>query len=188
MRIILIIALSLLAFGGSFVGVYMSIEPPAENELVVPDSLDVGALTDSLGREAWGASLAAQSQLVAALVDSLAIARGEVIASESRAEALQEEVDALKAAAGKTQSKQEIAAAMASTLPKLEPAELKPILDGLDDVNLDDLYRAASTRNRTAILQALTAERASALVERFIAPASQVAAVPPSPPSTSEQN
>lgn len=170
MRIILLIALSILAFGASFVGVYMSIEPPAQSDLVVPDSLDVGALTDSLGREAWGASLEAQSTLVASLVDSLAVSRSRTLAAQNRIEDLLEDIDELEKAATARQSRQEIATAMASTLPKLEQKELTPILDGLDDASLDDLYNAASARNRTSILQALPPERASALVERQIAP------------------
>lgn len=164
-------------------GVYMSIEPPAESELVVPDSLDVGALTDSLGREAWGASLAAQSQLVAALVDSLSISRGDVIAARTRIAILEGEIAELQAAAQEKQSRAEIAATMASTLPKLDTKELAPILEGLDDKSLDDLYNAASSRNRTAILQAMSAERASALVERFIAPPGSVT-VPPAEDDT----
>ncbi|MFT4604012.1 MAG: hypothetical protein ACI9W4_000731 [Rhodothermales bacterium] len=171
MRIVLLIALSILAFGGAFFGVYMSIEPPEQpKELLVPDSLDVGALTDSLGREAWGASLAAQSSLMASLVDSLAISRGRVIAAQARVDGLAEENRELRAAASARESRQEIATGMAATLPKLDQKELTPILDGLDDSSLDDLYQAASTRNRTAILQALQPERASALVERRIAP------------------
>ena len=190
MRIILIFALSLLAFGASFVGVYMSIEPVEEpTDLLAPDSLDVGALTDSLGREAWGASLAAQSELVSELVDSLAAARGEVIAAHAQIAKLQEEVDLLKEAARSQQTREEIAAAMASTLPKLDAAELTPILEGLDDSSLDDLYNAASSRNRTAILQALKPERASALVERFIAPPAAAAQSAPTdnPPTDTTQ-
>lgn len=180
MRIVLLIALTILAFGGSFVGVYMSIEPPEEpTELLAPDSLDVGALTDSLGREAWGASLAAQSTLMASLVDSLAVSRGRVIAARARIASLTEEIRLLQNAASARESRQEIATGMAATLPKLDQKELTPILDGLDDRSLDDLYQAASTRNRTAILQALQPERASALVERRIAPdRTKVAPVP----------
>lgn len=171
MRIVLLIALTILAFGGSFLGVYMSIEPPEQpTELLAPDSLDVGALTDSLGREAWGASLAAQSTLLASLVDSLAVSRGRVISAEAKIGALSEEIRELRAAASVRETRQEIATGMAATLPKLDQKELTPILEGLDDRSLDDLFQAASTRNRTAILQALQPERASALVERRIAP------------------
>lgn len=171
MRVVLLIALTILGFGASFYGVYMSIEPPAEpTELLAPDSLDVGALTDSLGREAWGASLAAQSNLMASLVDSLAVSRGRVIAANAKIDELTREIKSLRAAASARESRQEIATAMAATLPKLDQKELTPILEGLDDTSLDDLFQAASTRNRTAILQALQPERASALVERRIAP------------------
>ncbi|MBO6575805.1 MAG: hypothetical protein JJ896_12445 [Rhodothermales bacterium] len=187
MRIILLIALAILAFGGSFVGVYMSIEPTEEPaELIVPDSLDVGALTDSLNRDAWGASLEAQSQITSKLVDSLAIAKGELLAAISRADDLQIEVDRLKELLRNKTSREEIAAAMASTLPKLDTAELSPILEGLDDTSLDDLYNAASSRNRTTILQALKPDRASALVERFIAGPGQTPVATPSQPDSTQ--
>jgi hypothetical protein len=203
MRIVLLIALFVLAFGGSFAGAYLAMdntlaepagsaesegpaEPaptplteatttpaattvtPATTPIVAPAGVEVSTPTDSLGREAWEATLEAQSRLVAGLVDSLSSARGRIIAVTARADALDEEVDLLEEAANTRQSRNEVATAMASTLPKLDPKELSPILDGLDDGSLDDLYEAASSRNRTAILQALNPERASDLVVRFI--------------------
>lgn len=182
MRIVLILVLSIVAFGASFVGVYMVVEPTvAASDPPAVDDPDSTAVVpaDSLGREAWDASIAAQGTLMTSLVDSLTVARAARLSAEDRAEALQQRIDELERQLQSRENRREVAAAMASTLPKLDVNELMPILDGLDDRSLDDLYRAASSRNRTAILQALKPERASALVERFISEAET-----PAPDST----
>ncbi|MFT5141869.1 MAG: hypothetical protein ACI80V_001277 [Rhodothermales bacterium] len=220
MRIVLLIALFVLAFGGSFAGVYLNMDTPTEPAESVAEpgaeestpsaatrppaatvapagagavvaaaasaGRDVGALTDSLGREAWETTLDSRSDLVGGLLDSLSAARGQIIAMTARTVDLEDEIDFLKEARDARQSKKEVATAMASTLPKLDQKELTPILDGLDDSSLDDLYEAASSRNRTAILQALKPERASDLVERFISAPQGAPLTPVS--SNSQQN
>ena len=188
MRIALVVILSLIAFGGSFAGVYMTVKktapetketsspPPATGDTSTPPSQATGqsatpdALPDTTNSGSWTQGMKTQSELVGSLVDSLSSARASLMTAENRIAELQAEIGRLRSAATERASRLEVAAGMASTLPKLETNELMPILEGLDDASLDDLYRAATSRNRTKILQALKPERASALVERFISP------------------
>ena len=79
-------------------------------------------------------------------------------AAESRADSLRRLLDEHEAT---YQESQGDAAAMASTLSRLEDAQLKNIVQRLDGRSFVKLYEAASSRNQSRLLDALTPDQAA---------------------------
>jgi hypothetical protein len=178
MRIILIVILSLVGFAGGFVGVYLAMPEPPQTETAgesVPDSttgltpsdtlasdsLSTDRDSGALGEDEWMAE-------IATLVDSLSSARSMLQEAKSRITRLETRIERLNASASQRASRRDIASGMATTLPKLELKDLRPILSALTDRSLAELYEAASARNRPVILQALTSDRAALLIQQFM--------------------
>ncbi len=190
MRIVLTVVVSLVGFGGGFVGVYLAMPDPAATEMVVDstgavlvdtiaiDSFAISPLSPDLVFLDKDSLLAGPDSLAAAslyaeidtLVDSLNMARSKLEEAESAITQLESRITQLTTEATARTSRREVAAGMATTLPKLDLKELGPILGALGDASLLDLYEAASSRNRPIILQALTSDRAALLVQQFMNP------------------
>ncbi|GIV61223.1 MAG: hypothetical protein KatS3mg044_0089 [Rhodothermaceae bacterium] len=81
---------------------------------------------------------------------------------------------------------------LSAVLPKLEPAELTPILAQLDLGLLEMLFAESTTRNRTKILQSLPSDRAARLVRFMVQRDSTSGATQPAsneaPPGTPPTN
>ncbi len=134
---------------------------PGEEPEVVADSLATPPAVPATDRAVEDSSLAT--------ADGPVDLERDLEAAMRDVEALREQIRTAEATEHdqQTASQQAEAQALSGTLSKLEPAELSSILARLDLEVVGMIYSAASSRNRTRLLQALPAERAARLVQHL---------------------
>lgn len=111
--------------------------------------------------EAVADAVAADPDEVAGLAAELAEMQGQLAAAESRADSLRTVIENRQdqEAASTT-----TAAELATTVTKLDDDALGEVVQRLDGRSFVRLYQAASSRNRTRLLDALTPAQAAAFV------------------------
>ncbi|MDT7857331.1 hypothetical protein RQM47_11830 [Rubrivirga sp. S365] len=163
MKVAVILAITLAAFGAGLYGVKMVLPDAAEGgaELAAGDSAAVAATPEARAR------LAADSAATASQVtlDELGELRQQLASTQERIPTLLQRIDQLEQELTVRQDRQERAKELASSVSRLEDDELRDVLVQLDGRVLVDLYTQASSRNRTKMLAALPAGASAALVE-----------------------
>lgn len=178
------------------------------DSLAVADSLiALGISPDSLAIVLADSAATAQADSLAmASSDSLADAGGEPSGSDSSQTALEgaatiqdslmtlqqsvegllkekarllDQIKALQARVQTQQSQEAEAQGLSATLAKLEDKELAGVVEQLDMAVLQILYKQASARNRTRLLQAMPPPVAATFVQSLVQPGRAAATTPP---------
>ena len=145
-------ALLTLGLTGVFfaIGVVVLRQPPAD-----------AATADGLAAPSDSSAALVDPGEVTALAEELAQMRGELAAAEARADSLRDVVE--RRQDGEAESST-TAAELAATVTKLEDDALGEVVQRLDGRSFVRLYEAASARNRTRLLDALTPAQDAAFV------------------------
>ncbi len=148
--------------------------------LAQSDSLAM-AQTDSLAQSdslatAWGAQADssdgafASSESAVVLQDSMMVLQHSVAGLIQENGELLEQLKALREQFEGQQTQGARAQELSTTLSKLEDKELARVVEQLDLAVLELLYKNASGRNRTRLLQAMPPQVAASFVQRLVLP------------------
>jgi len=176
----------------------MDLEPGGTELPAAIDSL-IASSPDSLGRammpestaegnanppmDAADGAVAAGGKM--ALQDSLDALQRRVAALSRERLYLLDEIKALQAQQKEQQALQGSVQELSTTLTKLEDKELASVLAQLDVSVLEALYKQASARNRTRLLQAMPPPVAADFIRRLVQPGGAVARPPVAPDTLS---
>ncbi|WP_420456790.1 hypothetical protein [Rubrivirga sp.] len=144
-------ALLTLGLTGVFfaVGVVVLRQPPAD------------AAADDTTAPSDSSAVAAAPGEVAALSQELAQMQGQLAAAEARADSLRDVIEGRQDGEAESST---TAAELATTVTKLDDDALGEVVQRLDGRSFVRLYQAASARNRSRLLDALTPAQAAAFV------------------------
>ena len=161
MKAAAITLVTLTAFGAGLYGVKVVLPEaaPGGAALAAGDSAAVAGVRPAAD------SVAADSADAKRSLRELAELRDLLAQTEERIPDLLQRIDQLEQELAVRQDRQERAKELASSVTRLEDAELRALLVQLDGRILVDLYTQASPRNRTKMLAALPAGASAALVE-----------------------
>lgn len=134
----------------------ISVTPPA-------DSLPRAAIADTLSQ-----IVRRQQTVISELEDSLATLHAELEAGAETSASLRQDVEALRAQLDERERRRAQAEDLSQRLARIEDRELEAIMKQLDTKTLEHLYREATGRNRTRLLQAMPADRAARFVNRLV--------------------
>ncbi|MEM6285869.1 MAG: hypothetical protein AAF845_01800 [Bacteroidota bacterium] len=147
------IALSVVALAalgiGSWFGMQALLAPPPASEEAAAE-----VAADSLGTDSTQVALAPLADEMEALSARLAVA-------EAAADSLRQLLDDHRTL---TEDAQVDAAALATTLTKMEDADLEAVVQRLDGRSFVQLYEAASSRNQVRLMGSLTPEQAASFI------------------------
>lgn len=197
-KILAILGVTLLAFILGFIGIYFAMpflapETFEKTEAMI-DSLryqetlasiedsslaafhnsPLGLVTDSLYasiaavEETVTRQLGQQHEQIASLQDSLRSAYAAMAALKQQRQALLGQFQDLDQRLKKLEAQRIEVRDLSATLPKLEDGELSAILQQLDLNLLEMLFAESTSRNRSRILKALTAEQAARFVAHLV--------------------
>ena len=175
-----------IALGGAYY--VMPMVAPATVAQAQPDSLAASATADSTGKSAHAAakgeglvvtqeapdsSRVGAIHRVEALQDSLQALQARLDQTREENTTLSEKAAMLRKQLSASESSRAKADEMSSALVKMEKRELNALLKDVNMHVLEQLYREASGRARTRLLQAMTPARAARFVNQMVeAPAS----------------
>ncbi len=131
------------------VGVFVLRQPPAD------------ATADASTTASDSSAAPVDPDEVAALAAELAQMQGELAAAEARADSLRAVVEGRQDGEAESST---TAAELAATVTKLDDDALGEVVQRLDGRSFVRLYEAASARNRSRLLDALTPAQAAAFV------------------------
>ena len=134
------------------------------------DSLDQsGGLSEAMG-ERGSMDAVTYEAVVASMEDSLAALKDQIQALEKEKATLRTFVETLRQQQADMAAQRADVQELSKTLTKLEDKELTRVVEQLDELTLEALYREASSRDRTRLLQAMPASYAAAFVRRIVSP------------------
>lgn len=117
--------------------------------------------------------------LEVAIEDSLATLQQSIEALLQEKEAMLNQLKTLQEQSQTQKTAQAVAQELSATLAKLEDKELAGVVEQLDMAVLKILYKQASARNRTRLLQAMPPAVAATFVQSLVQPGRAAASSPP---------
>jgi DNA anti-recombination protein RmuC len=144
------------------------------------------AQADSLLARSDSSQAAPSASAVArALRDSLQTLKEQLRTTQENADALQKETETLRQQLATAKNERVKAEELSSALLKMERRELTALLEEVEMSVLRQLYREASGRSRTRLLQSMSPNRAAQFVNQLVqGPSSQPQSPPDAPSST----